>query len=819
MQIAEFTFELPRDINWSAERARLLGSLAGLSPKRRTSVGKALKAIVGSVVGSGQAGSVQYGVGDDAQFIEIIVRYGADTVAELDLDGIRSQGIDVESEASDGFVQLTIREQLPGDAPMIPAEVASDWATTLATRNKSSALSLSQRRITDLANNLKSAQQRGVDLQSELENLRSLNDTLGLLALVASKTDNAVIILDTQHCMEWVNDSFVRMTGYEATEVQGKRLLEILFSSTDQSETQDAFREAFASGHGLSQEILHRRKDGRTYWASINVTPAFGDDGEIQRWIGLANDTTQRRHAQEALRRAKDEAEQASRAKSEFLANMSHEIRTPMNAIIGMSELALQMDLDEELREYLGTILDSGESLLRLLNDILDLSKIEARKLSIDSIDFNLAETLRDALKPFAFQAKQKGICLDLDLPLDVPDRLVGDPARLRQIIANLAGNATKFTSEGSISVAVEVIDSNEQATALRFMVRDTGIGIPPDRLEQIFEAFTQAENVTSRRFGGTGLGLTISTQLVELMNGKIWVESEEGVGSTFFFELSLPLAQSKSAMHESVIAERTADEAPDATLDILVTDDNRTNRRLACKILQKRNHNVVEAESGEEVLSLLRDHEFDIILMDVQMPGLDGIGTTLAIRRLGDELRKQPYIVALTAHAMQGDRERCLAAGMDAYMAKPLRAKQLLTLVDAVAESNPPCEVSHAELAPSETARPSSKLDFSEALDRLEGDRELLVEQMNFYLEDSPILIRDLGEAIRLADCRKLEMSAHRMRGLSAGFDVVELVELAARLEEIGRNGELQDAAETMIALQKLWEATCTALREFCDS
>lgn len=823
MQIAEFTFELPRDVNWAAERGRLLASLAGLESKRRTRISKALKLAVGFAVENGRSGTIQYGLSDDSECLEIAIRYQVDSksLQRPDLAELRQLVAYVEMSSSDTTARIDMREPLPHDAPRVPSEVASDWATTLATRNKASALALSQRRITELADHLKSAQQRGVDLQSELDNLRSLNDTLGLLALVASKTENAVIILDTHLCVEWVNDSFVRMTGYEAAEVQGAALLDILFSSIDDTETQAAFRDAFAAGHGLSQEILHRRKDSKTYWASINITPAFGDDGEIQRWIGLATDTTQRRHAQEALRQAKDEAELASRVKSEFLANMSHEIRTPMNAIIGMSELALQLDIDAELQEYLGTILDSAEGLLRLLNDILDLSKIEARKLSVDAVEFQLVETLRDTLKPFAFQAKQKGIQLDHDMPLDIPDSLIGDPTRLRQIIANLVGNAIKFTSSGSVSVVVQMMETTKQAVTLRFSVRDTGIGISQDRLDKIFEAFTQADNATSRRFGGTGLGLTISTHLVELMGGSIWVESKQGVGSTFYFEVTFPMAHANQRSHVNSTNEEAQSKSPPpkapVAVKILVTDDNRANRRLARKVLEKHGHAITEAENGTEALALLQDRQFDIVLMDVQMPGMDGIEVTHAIRQLGEELRPQPYIVALTAHAMQGDRERCMAAGMDAYIAKPLRARELLALVDAVANSS---NGGGDDLRPSGNVhRSPSSFDFSAALARLENDQELLVEQMEFFLEDSTILIRDIEDAIASEDCKKLEMSAHRMRGLSAGFDVAELVDQSMKLEDLGRRDNLSQAAEILLTLRKSWQATCIALRVYVNN
>ena len=818
MRIAEFTFDRPRDVAWSAERSRLLGSLAGLGAKRRASCGKAVKEIVRYAISLGKTGTIQFGLRTkNKQQIEIVIRYPSGDehgASDDDVDWamIRSWVDDVKTAFDDSMFEVRLAEPLPAESPQIPPDVASDWATALATRNRTNALSLSQRRITELAENLKSAQQHGVDLQSELDNVRSLNQTLELLALVASKTDNSVIILDAAHCVEWVNDSFVRMTGFETDEVRGKPLIEIFFAGDTDSTASQALAAAFVAGHGLSQEILHQRKDGRTYWASLSITPAFSDDGTIHRWIGIASDATRRRHAQEALRQAKEEAELASRVKSEFLANMSHEIRTPMNAIIGMSELTLETPVNDEQREYLTTILDSAESLLRLLNDILDLSKIEAQKLTIESVDFHLAETLRDALKPFAFQARQNGIRFELTIPLDVPERLVGDPARLRQIVANLAANAIKFTpEEGTICVSVSVAEMTAETAALRFTVQDTGIGISNERLQLIFEAFRQADSSTSRSYGGTGLGLTISKQLVELMDGTIGVESTEGVGSTFHFEICFPLARNE-------IAHATLPDAAEPSpkirrpLRVLVTDDNRANRQLAGKILAKRNHFVEEASSGAEALQRLKHGNFDVVLMDVQMPEMDGFDTTAAIRQLADELTVQPYIVALTAHAMQGDRERCLAAGMDAYIAKPLRAKQLMALMAAV-DIDPATE---DESTSSEHAPPATLSDFSAALKRLEGDDELLMEQMKFYLEDTPILVRDIDDAVNQKDGKKLQMSSHRLRGLSAGFDAHELVDVAARLEDLGATESFGDAPDQQRHLRDAWEQTCASLKQY---
>ena len=819
IQIAEFTISRTRDIAWSGQRARLLGSLADLPSRKRANLGKAVEMVVRRVVENQRAGTIQFSrVESPEQSIEIVIRQQANgeevTIVQVD-EEIVSLVDQADATADDLGQAIRLRMCLPGQTDRISAVATSEWATALATRSTTGALSVSQKRISELASRLQSAERQGLDLQRELENLRALHETLELLALVASKTDNAVAILDSECRIEWVNDSFVRMTGFEIPEVRGQNLASVLYRADQDNAGLIELEGALAAGHGVSQELLHERKDGRTYWASISVTPAFDDEGKLHRWIVLAADATRQRHAQEALRQAKEDAEQASQVKSEFLANMSHEIRTPMNAIIGMAELAMDTNLTDDQREYVSTILDSAESLLRLLNDILDLSKIEARKLTVEETEFPLAETLRDALKLFAFQAHQQGIQLSLDLPLDVPERLVGDPTRLRQIVSNLVGNAIKFTLEGSITIAVRVGKITNDQTTLQFSVADTGIGIPIETQQRIFEAFTQADSSTTRRFGGTGLGLTISAQLVELMGGQIGVKSEEGAGSTFFFELTFPMAKLPAVVisghaQGNVQGNVRTDACTDhPALRILVTDDHRANRRLARKILEKRSHEITEATNGKEVLELLKQHSFDVILMDLQMPEMDGLTAATAIRQLED-LDCRPFIIALTAHAMHGDRERCLSAGMDAYITKPLRARQLLALVDAVAKSLS----STGEGSRNEVVHPI--FDFSAALDRLEGDQELLIEQMEFYLEDSPILIRDISRAIASGDAKQLQMAAHRLRGLSAGFDATALIDITTHLEDAGREGTPMRSTGMLVPLTEAWEQLRKAISEY---
>lgn len=948
LRIAKFGIERERDVSLTAQRARLLASLAGLPSQRRTAFGRALTEIARNAVNHAGGGIVEFRVRakGDRQWLEVIVRDRGPGIPDLQhvvaelasvpgrgkpVSGLRrAQGwvdhLTLDAQPEGGTV-VRISQALPPGSPPLTEGAAADWAAVLANKSPRSALVSSQRRILELDTELSVARRQGADLQRELEDLKSLNDTMSLLALVASKTDHAVVILDQLGNVEWVNDAFVRITGYELREVVGKPPAEFLHGAKTDEESLQEIDNALRNQHSLNQEILQYRKDGRTYWASTSLTPVLDDSGLLTRWIAIFSDATRRRQAQESLEAAKEAAEAASRTKSEFLANMSHEIRTPMNAIIGMTELALGTELTAEQREYLLTVKQSSDALLRLLNDVLDLSKIEAGKLQIEWVPFRLPELLHETMKALSVRAAKKGLETAWRFPPDGPEQLVGDPIRLRQILFNLVGNAIKFTKKGEVVVTVDPQWQTETEVALHFAVADTGIGIPADRLQQIFEAFTQVDSSTSRRFGGTGLGLTISSQLIDLMGGRIWVQSKVGKGSTFHFSLRFGLPETQEPPDEppsrghlagksvlvvddnatnrrilkeclqnwgmqptaalngrSALAElqRAAAEgrpfslvlldaampkmdgfelarqiqsgtkaplptvmmlsssdrpgdiarckelgmaaylvkpiassdlrdaveralgrqvsspeppseagcaAPPRALRILVADDNKANRVLAARILEKRGHHVVSVPGGREALDLVEREPFDVVLLDVQMPKIDGFAATAAIRGKEKESGGHLPIIAMTAYAMSGDRQRCLDAGMDGYIAKPLHARELHKLVEGIGDSlSTPAEA--AVGSPAHVA-----LDFGPALARLEGDVELLREQMRFFLQDAPGLLADLGAAIARCDGTALNLAAHRLKGLVGNFDARAAMRAAQRLETKGHDEDFSEA------------------------
>jgi two-component system sensor histidine kinase/response regulator len=759
-----------------------------------------------------------------------------------------------------------------------------------------------------------------------------------------------------------VNPAWRRSLGHTEEELLDSPYLDLVHPDDREATVREA-QKASAGSNVIHFENRYRHKDGTYRWLLWMATPYPAE----QVVYATARDITERKATEETLARyahdlqithreledqaarlaqlvkelevAKHRAEDATEAKSAFLANMSHEIRTPLNAILGMAALAQRTRMTDEQREYVDTIKAAGESLLEVINDILDFSKIEARRLDLERAEFDVRDTVGEAVKVLALRAAEKGLELACHVATNVPHALLGDAGRLRQVLLNVIGNAVKFTAKGEVVLHVSVEASGPESAVLHFAVRDTGIGIAPEKQEQIFQAFTQADVSTTRRYGGTGLGLAITARLVELMNGRMWVESELGRGSTFhctavFDHAAAPVAVREprpsrlqglrvlvvddNATNRRILEEMLASwqmkptvvadagaalevlrrasptkqrfdvviadcQMPDVDgfmlardikrdphlqttpvvmltsagrtgdvarcrrigieqymmkpvkhsdlldglttlfaakvrsqnlrqdkstavrearrkLRVLVAEDNVVNRRLVMKLLQKRGHRTKAVENGKaavDAIDAAGRSPFDLVLMDLQMPEMSGFEATQAIRdREGSRGRRLP-IIALTAHAMQGDRERCLDAGMDGYLSKPINVDELITTVENVGNAAPATPAAKAA-APSRAV-----FDEKAALAHTAGDRRLLKEMLALFRSDAPSYERRISSALRRRDGEALRMSSHGLKGALATVGSERGREIASELEQLAIAGAFDEAGAKFVRLQ----------------
>jgi PAS domain S-box-containing protein len=790
----------------------------------------------------------------------------------------------------------------------------------------------------------KRVQERTAELQMEIVERRKAEQSLWeseqLYAQIALNASDVLYVIHTDTGqVDWFGQ-IDKVLGYDEGEFgRSAETWKRSIHPDDSERVNASYRESQHSGRTFTEEYRIMRRDGSyVYWSDCG-RPIYNHKGQVVKFIGACTDITERMRREKELRKAKEGAESANQAKSQFLANMSHEIRTPMNGIIGMTSLALETELTGEQRGLLNTVRESADTLLALINDILDFSKIEAGKLRLEPIEFNLRNTLEEALLTVALRAHQKGLELACHLPPDVPDTLVGDAGRLRQVVLNLVGNAIKFTARGEVVLDVRVESKQESDVTLHFTVADTGIGIPTEKQRMVFEPFTQADGSTTRTYGGSGLGLAISTQLVELLGGRIWVESEPGEGSRFQFTarfacrenpradsaqrhgslrnlstlvvddnainrrileqfliqwgmkpvlvdggeaalaemeraaaagrsfplvlldammpqmdgfavarrikesphlanavimilssadpvagaarcretgisvyLTKPVRQSElldailSAVNNGREVETTSVRSTaepvrknSRALRVLLAEDNPVNQRLAVRIMEKWGHSVAVAGNGRIALDALEKEPFDLVVMDVQMPEMSGLEATVAIRQREKSSSGRIPIIAMTAHAMEGDREKCLAAGMDQYVTKPIDQKRLFEVIEGFCAAQPASESPVMN-------QPDPELCFSPdtALNRVDGDRELLREVANLFYEDAPRLLIEVRNAIQRGDGNALERSAHTLKGSVGNFGARTASEAAFNLEQMGRNGDFARAPEVFAQLER---------------
>ena len=519
---------------------------------------------------------------------------------------------------------------------------------------------------------------------------QALRDSEERFRTISASAQDGIVVMDNDGRVTFWNCAAEKIFGYTEAEALGKDLHGMLAPPSYADRYTRGLAAFKHTGQGpavgATLELTAVRKDGTQFPVELSIS-AVQLGGQWQA-VGIARDITERKRFETQLREAREAAEAASRAKSEFLANMSHEIRTPMNGIIGMTELALETPLSAEQREYLEMVKSSADSLLTVINDMLDFSKIEAGKLDLEAVDFSVSHVCSDTVKALQLRAKEKGLVLQCARAPNVPEMLVGDPARFRQVIFNLVGNAIKFTEHGGVTLRLERETTAADTVGLHVTVADTGIGIAPEQQQRIFEAFEQADSSTTRRYGGTGLGLPIAAKLIELMGGRLWVESTLGVGSTFHFTVQLGRSTAPVAAPAGPAARLTRPRPRTRSLHVLLAEDNVVNQRLAVRVLEKHGHTAVVTATGKEALAALERERFDVVLMDVQMPEMDGFEATAAIREQEKGNGHHIPIIAMTAHALKGDEERCLQAGMDGYIAKPIQPRTLLALIESLVES-----------------------------------------------------------------------------------------------------------------------------------
>ena len=767
----------------------------------------------------------------------------------------------------------------------------------------------------------------------------------------------AVVLLDNDESITHCNPAFEHLYGYNCAEIVGKDIDKLIATRETKQEASTLTRQVMDRNvHRITQR---KRKDGSLVDVELFGVPIFVGE-ERAGALAIYHDIS-------SLIKAQQASEEANRAKSEFLANMSHEIRTPMNGVIGMLDIALDTQLNPEQKEYLSIALNSAEALLTLLNDILDYSKIEAKKLDLEIIEFGLRNTIEDVAYTLANRAEEKGLELALLVPPDLPTELLGDPGRLRQILVNLTGNAIKFTEKGEVLIRAEAIEEREESVIIRFSVEDTGIGIKPERIEAVFERFTQADGSTTRKFGGTGLGLAISQHLVEAMGGEISVSSEYGKGTTFSFVLELKkqaqkeseteakvtdlhglniliiddnatnrvilekmiagfgakshaVASGKEGLDELLITRHTKKPSYDILLldmqmpemdgeqtvrsifsdprnknlsvvvltsmgkrgdakrledlgcagyllkpikqqmlfdalvkvinekktrppgtgrlvtrhlvkeekrksqRILLAEDNIVNQKVAVALLQKVGHSVDVVDNGKEALKRVQKGNYTLLLMDVQMPVMDGFEATRQIRAWEAEKSHIP-IIAMTAHAMKGDRERCLDAGMDDYLSKPLDKRSLFTAIDRWCKNLPEGKSSLQEKQEEKPAaaqtsagvplRKAAPLDIETALPRFSNDRDFFNEMSKEFVRQIPECILEIKTAYERVDAMALSLAAHHLRGTAATFSAKRLTKLTKILEEESGQGDLSRAERLIASVEKEAEVVVRYLEE----
>jgi len=642
---------------------------------------------------------------------------------------------------------------------------------------------------------------------------KGLEENTRLLEATVVHAHDGVIITnaDLENGPEiiYVNEAFTKISGYEADEVIGKTPRILQGEDTDR-ETLDRLKSSLQNGQPFKAELKNYTKGGDAYWLDISIMPIRDESGIVTHFTAIERDITDRKDFEKAILQEKEiaegevkerqrveaqmqeyadklelirfdamdaqkKAEEASQAKTEFLANMSHELRTPMNGIIGMAEMLLFSNLDSDQKENAEALHGSGENLLSILNDILDISKIEAGELEIENVPFHLSTALRQIIQLFIPLAEDRGLKLMMEHDENAPDVIVADLGRIQQVLRNLVNNALKFTEEGTITLVVKVTEENGNP-AIYMAVEDTGVGIPKDKLGTIFEKFTQADASVTRKFGGTGLGLAITEQLVDLMDGEIGVDSIEAEGSTFWFKI--PYQDAACDMKPVNLyddTQNTIDADISRDIKILAVDDHPVNQVFVQKLLKRLEFkNIDLAENGQQALDMIAENKYDLVLMDCQMPVVDGYQATKTLREQEKLTDQRLPIIALTANAMVGDREKCIQSGMDDYLSKPIKPDKLMALIQKWVGVKP----SQAVVMQNDLSDAKAFIKMNEApidMERLdmftEGDVEEEKRILELFFEQVDLTIEELNMSLLDDDPEEWRKAAHKLKGSAANL------------------------------------------------
>jgi PAS domain S-box-containing protein len=592
-------------------------------------------------------------------------------------------------------------------------------------------------------------------------------------SLIESNID-ALMTTDPAGIVTDVNKQMEALTGCTRDELIGAPFKDCF---TDPDRAEAGIKRVLNEKSVTDYELTARTRDGKETVVSYNATTFYDRSRTLQGVFAAARDVTESKRVEQELQQAKAAAESASRTKSDFLASMSHEIRTPMNAIMGIADLLAKTSLSPEQDKYVQIFRRSGDNLLNLINDILDLSKVEASQLDLERTGFSLSDHLEKVIEMVAPRAQEKNLVLVCEIDPNVSNDLVGDPTRLRQVLLNLLGNAIKFTEAGKVSLKVEPDGDRSVSTALRFTVADTGIGIPDDKLTSVFERFTQADSSTTRRFGGSGLGLTISKRLVELMGGRIWVASEVAEGSVFGFAVPFEIWASTGRSVNTPIGDDT--EAPLQELRILMAEDSPDNCTIALAYLEDTPYLIDVAETGLIACEMFMAGHYDLVLMDRQMPAMDGLTATRTLRAWEQANGRPPTpIIALTASALMGDREMCLAAGCTAYLTKPIKQDVLLQAIRDYSAAGP---------------RPEGDVGGSDGNASRSARR--MAERIPAYLENCRQNVIVMQDALDQLDFEAATIIGHRLRGSGGGFGYQAITDFGASIEQACEANDLHSA------------------------